>query len=64
MARMTTSSHGNKQEGHDGLIQVGVRAIVHGAVHLFDAYGGYEEDEGAKLTVKEGYDFLREQVGL
>lgn len=52
---------------YDELIDAGVPAearIVQGAVHLFDIYDGYEEDEGAKRAVRQGYEFLMAHVGL
>lgn len=52
---------------YDELIDAGVPAearIAQGAVHLFDVYDGYEEDEGAKRAVRQGYEFLMAHVGL
>ncbi|MCJ1462837.1 hypothetical protein MMC07_001440 [Pseudocyphellaria aurata] len=54
------------QRTYEGLIEAEVQAearIVQGGVHLFDVYDGYEEDEGLKRAVRQGYEFLRGHVG-
>ena len=54
------------QRTYEALVERGVEAgsrIVAGAVHLFDAYQGFERENGqAARAVSDGYDFLRAHV--
>ena len=55
------------QRTYAALVEGGVEAqlrVVDGAVHLFDAYHGFERDESAAKAVSDGYGFIGRYVGL